>query len=722
MNGITLIEGKTFLLNGTELKKAADCELDAEAARSGRIADGILDAHDTGDGKLMKLKFDAMTSHDITYVSIVQTARISGLDKFPIPYVLTNCHNSLCAVGGTINEDDHRFGLSAAVKYGGEFVPPHLAVIHQYMREMYAGCGKMILGSDSHTRYGALGTLGIGEGGGELVKQLLGRTYDVARPDVVGVLLKGKPRNGVGPQDVALAIIAAVFENGFVKNKIMEFVGDGVSELSAEYRFGIDVMTTETTCLSSVWRTDEKTRAYLAAHGREHEYKKLEPAPVACYDGMIVVELDKIENMIALPFHPSNAFTIKELNENTADILAQQAEKGFDLRPLVKDGRLTARQHIIAGCAGGGFENLAAAAAILEAAGGNREELSLYPASQPVYAHLMKTGIAGRLIASGAVLKTAFCGPCFGAGDIPANGTLSVRHTTRNFVNREGSKPGEGQSAAVALMDARSIAATAANGGRLTPATELGIPEYDGGYEFDSSCYEKRVYKGYGLAKPEKELEKGPNITDWPEMDDLADNMLFRVACALRDSVTTTDELIPSGETSSYRSNPLRLARFALSRKAPDYVPECERIAAMTEAEIKAYLPEYDPKTTRLASMLVAVRPGDGSAREQAASCQRVLGGKANIAVKYATKRYRSNLVNWGMLPFEYEHTEELEKGDFVWIPGIREAVESGADRVTAYLIRGGERRELTLLLPAMTAQEREIILAGCLANYYGGR
>ena len=720
MNGITLIDEKVFLLGGSELKKASECELDAEAARSGRIADGILAAHDTGDGKQLRVKFDAMTSHDITYVSIIQTARISGLDKFPIPYVLTNCHNSLCAVGGTINEDDHRFGLSAAVKYGGEFVPPHVAVIHQYMREMYAGCGKMILGSDSHTRYGALGTLGVGEGGGELVKQLLGRTYDVARPEVVCVYLKGAPKPGVGPQDVALSIIGAVFENGFVKNKIMEFVGPGVSALSAEYRFGVDVMTTETTCLSSVWRTDEKIKEFLTAHGRPQDYKKLDPAPAACYDGAIVVDLDKIECMIALPFHPSNVFSIKELNENTADILALQAEKNFDLRPLVKDGRLTARQHIIAGCAGGGFENLAAAAAILEALGGNHGELSLYPASQPVYAYLIKSGVASRLMAQGAVLKTAFCGPCFGAGDIPANGTLSVRHTTRNFPNREGSKPGEGQSAAVALMDARSVAATAANGGRLTPASELGLPEWDGGYEFDPSSYDKRVYKGCGMAKPETELEKGPNITDWPEMDDLAENMLFRVACALRDDVTTTDELIPSGETSSYRSNPLRLARFALSRKAPDYVPECERISALTADEIKRDVPQFDPATTRVASLLVAVRPGDGSAREQAASCQRVLGGKANIARRYATKRYRSNLVNWGMLPFEYENVDELEKCDYIFIPGIREFVASGAESVPAYVIRNGEEREITLLLPGMTAQEREIVLAGCLANYYG--
>ncbi|MBQ6552726.1 MAG: hydratase [Clostridia bacterium] len=720
LNGITLIGEKVFLLNGTELKKASECQLDAEAAASGRIADRILAAHDTGDGKQLRVKFDAMTSHDITYVSIIQTARISGLDKFPIPYVLTNCHNSLCAVGGTINEDDHRFGLSAAVKYGGEFVPPHVAVIHQYMRETYAGCGKMILGSDSHTRYGALGTLGVGEGGGELVKQLLGRTYDVAKPEVICVYLKGAPKAGVGPQDVALAIIGAVFENGFVKNRIMEFVGEGVGAMSAEYRFGVDVMTTETTCLSSVWRTDEKIKEYLTAHGRPQDYKRLDPAPAACYDGAIVVDLDRIENMIALPFHPSNVFTIKELNENAADILAAQAESGCDLRPLVKDGRLTARQHIIAGCAGGGYENLAAAADILEALGGNHGELSLYPASQPVYARLMKNGIAERLIAQGAVLKTAFCGPCFGAGDIPANGTLSVRHTTRNFPNREGSKPGEGQSAFVALMDARSIAATAANGGRLTPATELGVPEREYGCEFDASSYDKRVYKGVGAAKPETALEKGPNIADWPEMDDLAENMLFRVACALCDGVTTTDELIPSGETSSYRSNPLRLARFALSRKAPDYVPECERISALTADEIKRDVPQFDPATTRVASMLVAVRPGDGSAREQAASCQRVLGGKANIARKYATKRYRSNLVNWGMLPFEFEDTDSLEKGDYVYIPRVRELVASGAEEIPAAVIRNGERREITLNLPAMTAQERDIILAGCLANYYG--
>jgi len=721
LNAITLINEKTLLINGREIKKLSEAPEKA-AVKGERIADRILKKHNTSSDELLRIKFDAMTSHDITYVSIVQTARISGLEKFPIPYVLTNCHNSLCAVGGTINEDDHRFGLSAAVKYGGEFVPPHLAVIHQYMREMYAGCGKMILGSDSHTRYGALGTMAIGEGGGELVKQLLGRTYDVAYPDVVGVYLKGKPRNGVGPQDVALAIIGAVFENGFVKNKVMEFVGEGIGSLSMEYRFGIDVMTTETTCLSSVWCTDEKTKEYLTVHGRGGEYEKLTPDEVVCYDSMIVVDLDKIENMIALPYHPSNVFTVKELNENTADILAEQAEKGCDMRHLVKDGRLVARQAIIAGCAGGGFENLAAAADILDKMGGNRGELSLYPASQPVYAHLMKTGIASRLIAAGGVLKTAFCGPCFGAGDIPANDTLSIRHTTRNFVNREGSKPGEGQSATVALMDARSIAASAANGGRLTPATDLGLDEYSGGYEFDASSYEKRVYKGYGFAKADAELEKGPNITDWPEMDSLAENMLLCVACALRDSVTTTDELIPSGETSSYRSNPVRLARFALSRKAPHYVTNCEKINAMTDEEIKAILPEYDAATTKLSSLLVAVRPGDGSAREQAASCQRVLGGKANIACKYATKRYRSNLVNWGMLPFEYDNTEEFNEGDYVYIPGIRKAVEGGAESVKAYIIKGADRKEVTLNLPAMTAQERQIVTAGCLANYYGGK
>ena len=719
MNGITLINEKVFLLNGSELKKASECALDAEAAKGGRIADRILAAHNAGDEAQLRVKFDAMTSHDITYVSIIQTARISGLERFPIPYVLTNCHNSLCAVGGTINEDDHRFGLSAAVKYGGEFVPPHVAVIHQYMREMYAGCGKMILGSDSHTRYGALGTLGVGEGGGELVKQLLGRTWDVAKPDVVCVYLKGAPRPGVGPQDVALAIIGSVFENGFVKNKIMEFVGEGVGAMSVEYRFGVDVMTTETTCLSSVWRTDEKVKEYLTAHGRPQDYKRLDPAPAACYDGAIVVELDKIESMIALPFHPSNVFTIKELNDNHFDILAEQAEKGADLRALVRDGALCARQHIVAGCAGGGFENLCAASDILGALGGAKGELSLYPASQPIYSRLMKTGVAERLIAQGAVLKTAFCGPCFGAGDIPANGTLSVRHTTRNFPNREGSKPGEGQSAFVALMDARSVAATAANGGRLTPASELGIEEKVYPAEFDPSGY-RRVYKGCGSAKPDTALEKGPNIADWPEMDDLAENVLFRVAAALRDSVTTTDELIPSGETSSYRSNPLRLAKFALSRKEPDYVPECGRVSALTAEEAKAAVPEFDPATSRIASLLVAVRPGDGSAREQAASCQRVLGGKANIAWKYATKRYRSNLVNWGMLPFEYENTDELEKGDYIWIKGLRAAVASGAESVEAELIRGGERRVITLRLPAMTAQERDIVLAGCLANYYG--
>lgn len=723
MKGIELINEKVFLLNGNEIKKAGECNLDAESAKSGRIADKILDAHNTAaDGDIMKIRFDAMTSHDITYVSIIQTARISGLDSFPIPYVLTNCHNSLCAVGGTINEDDHRFGLSAAVKYGGEFVPPHLAVIHQYMREKYAGCGKMILGSDSHTRYGALGTLGIGEGGGELVKQILGKTYDVARPQVVCVYLEGKPRNGVGPQDVALAIIGAVFESGFVKNKIMEFTGPGISGLSVEYRFGIDVMTTETTCLSSVWCTDDKTKEYLAKHGRQDEYKKLKPDAAACYDSCIKVDLSQLEPMIALPYHPSNAVTIRELNENTEDILAMYAEKGCDLRPLVQNGRLVANQCVIAGCAGGGFENIAAATAIMETYG-NGGDLSVYPASQPVYAHLMKSGIAKRLLDTGAVLKTAFCGPCFGAGDIPANGTLSIRHTTRNFVNREGSKPGEGQFAAVALMDARSVAASAANGGVITPATDLGLDEYDGDYEFDSSAYEKRVYRGYGKAQKDKDLVRGPNITDWPEMDGLAENVLLCVACALRDDVTTTDELIPSGETSSYRSNPVRLATFALSRKAPQYVPNTKKINELTCEEIRKVFPEYNPDTMRKASVLVSVKPGDGSAREQAASCQRVLGGKANIARGYATKRYRSNLVNWGMLPFEFNDVDDIDEGDYVYIEGIRNSVKNGEDKVSATLIKAnGSRKDIILNLPNMTAQEREIVLAGCLANYYGGQ
>ena len=714
---ITLYNKPTYLIDGTRLVPADEYSPEKPLEKGfGRISDAILDAHSKGgeDGGL-HIKFDALTSHDITYVNIIQTARISGLDRFPVPYVLTNCHNSLCAVGGTINEDDHRFGMSAAVKYGGEFVPPHIAVIHQYMREKYAGCGKMILGSDSHTRYGALGTLAVGEGGGELVKQILGKTYDIARPEVVAVCLTGTPKCGVGPQDIALAIIKAVFASGAVKNKIMEFVGDGISALSVEYRMGIDVMTTETTCLSSVWRTDDKVKRYLSVHGRESDYSPLEPKSVALYDSALCVDLSAVECMAALPFHPSNAFTVRELNENLSDILAS-CDKG--LAKCVIDGRLFARQAVIAGCAGGSYVNLAAAADILDAADIKcGSELSLYPASQPIYAALIKNGIASRLMSAGGVLKTAFCGPCFGAGDIPADGSLSVRHTTRNFPNREGSKPNDSQSAFVALMDARSVAATYANGGRLTPATDYAIAEHDDSDEFDDSSYNKRVYHGYNNAKPERALELGPNIADFPEMKPLSDNLLLFVASALRDSVTTTDELIPSGETSSYRSNPVKLSSFALSRRDPEYVSRTKNPPDISG--LADIIKGFTMQNTDYASLVVAVCPGDGSAREQAASCQRVLGGRANIASRYATKRYRSNLINWGMLPFEFEDTTLFNVGDVVYIPDIKEALKSGADSVAATLVSGGKVSEVTLRLPSLSARERELILSGCLANFY---
>ncbi len=714
------------------------------AAKRLTMAYGILSAHNTGSENELKIKFDALASHDITYVGIIQTARASGLERFPLPYVLTNCHNSLCAVGGTINEDDHLFGLSAAKRYGGIYVPAHQAVIHQYMREMFAGCGKMILGSDSHTRYGALGTMAIGEGGGELVKQLLGRTYDITRPETAMVYLTGTPLPGVGPQDVALALIGAVFENGFVKNRVLEFCGDGIAALSADYRIAIDVMTTETTCLSSIWQTDEKIREFLACHSREDEYRKLTPGDGAYYERAVKIDLSKIKPMIALPYHPSNVCTIEDLNKNGADILrmAQLAgEKQIEgpsvslLEKLDNDGRLHVEQGVIGGCAGGGFESLSAAAQILKGADIGRGEfaLSVYPASQPIMYALTQSGAAADLIVSGATIRTAFCGPCFGAGDTPANGCLSIRHSTRNFPNREGSKPSSGQSAAVALMDARSIAATARNRGALTPAGEEHLEMKAPLYFFEKKIYENRVYDGRGRADSTLPLRFGPNIVDWPEMISLTDNIILIAAAEIFDPVTTTDELIPSGETSSYRSNPLGLAQFTLSRKDPGYVKRAEAVQMIEKArlsgeeifdgqllkekeEIKKLGFNIDSRNTSIGSVIYAIKPGDGSAREQAASCQKVLGGFANIAGEYATKRYRSNLINWGMLPFVLEGDPPFEVGDVIFIPGIKEAVLSKAEKVKAYL---PGRCEMELSLGSLTDEERRIIAAGCLINYY---
>ena len=708
-----------------------------EKAIRGTMTYPILEAHNVGDAENLKIRFDAITSHDITYVGIIQTAKASGLKQFPIPYTLTNCHNSLCAVGGTINEDDHVFGLSAAKKYGANYVPAHLAVIHQYMREMQAKCGAMILGSDSHTRYGALGTLAVGEGGPELVKQILRQTYDVKRPQVIAVYLKGKLRKGVGPQDVALALVKATFPSGFVKNKILEFVGPGIAGLSMDYRNGIDVMTTETTCLSSVWETDEKTREYYATHGREEDYRPMSPQQPAYYDGAVVIDLSKVEPMIALPFHPSNAYTIRELLENPYEILKEAEEKGrklkgddsFTLTDKIRDGKIYVDQGVIAGCAGGMYENIAEAAEILrdKTIGSDAFTLSVYPSSQPVYKSLVENGYIGTLMETGAIVKTAFCGPCFGAGDVPANNGLSVRHTTRNFENREGSKPGNGQLAAVALMDARSIAATAANGGVLTSALDLEYSKRLKKYKFDDKIYRNRVYFGAGAPKAEEPLRYGPNIADWPEQIALGKNLLMKAVSVLTDPVTTTDELIPSGETSSYRSNPMKLAEFALSRKDPAYVGRAKAVMAeeKTRRETGA-LPEsvlselggfVPAEGTIYGSVVVAVKPGDGSAREQAASCQRVLGGVANIASEYATKRYRSNLINWGMLPFLCEKVS-FSVGDYIYIPDVAEAVKSGEERVIAKLISGGKMRDIVLTLGSLTEDERKIILAGCLINF----
>ncbi len=738
---ITIRNEGVFYQNGQPVS-AAQCALDHEEGRRRTMAYGILAAHNTsGDDRRLKLRFDAMASHDITYVGIIQTARASGLERFPLPYVLTNCHNSLCAVGGTINEDDHVFGLSAAKRYGGEFVPAHQAVIHSYMRERYAGGGRMILGSDSHTRYGAFGTLAIGEGGPELVKQLLEKTYDIAYPRVVGVHLTGRPRLGVGPQDVALAIIGATFQAGTVKNSVMEFFGDGIAQLAMDYRCGIDVMTTETGCLSSVWQTDETVRHWLAAHGRADAYRAMAPADGAYYDALVEVALDRVEPMIALPFHPSNAYTIREFNENLTDILhgvdaTTVSALGLHNTPdsllkKVRNGKFYADQGVIAGCSGGTFQNLTVAAQLLggKPLGNGEFSLSCYPASQPVMMELLRTGALTKLMASGASIRSAFCGPCFGAGDVPANGAFSIRHSTRNFPNREGSKPAEGQVAYVALMDSRSIAASALNGGAITPATELEnlLPEpAELEYHFNDTPY-RRVYCGVGRPDPSQPLVYGPNIADWPAQIALPENLYITIASAIYDPVTTTDELIPSGETSSYRSNPLRLSEFALSRKDPDYVNRAKKIRAVEEQR-RAGLPltdpalaALDPKTTGFGSAVMAIRPGDGSAREQAASCQRVLGGVANFCEEYATKRYRSNVINWGMLPFTIENIAQyhIQPGDRVYVPNIRAALEGDAESLPAQLWHGERSIQLTLHLGPLTREERDIILAGCLINYY---
>ena len=757
---IKLYDNGVYLVNGTDIvedngeaaaaltAKCGQAPSKQEAAK-GTMAYSILEAHNTsGNMEQLQIKFDKLTSHDITFVGIIQTARASGLEKFPIPYVLTNCHNSLCAVGGTINEDDHMFGLSCAKKYGGVYVPPHQAVIHQFAREMLAGCGKMILGSDSHTRYGALGTMAMGEGGPELVKQLLSRTYDINMPGVIAVYLTGKPQKGVGPQDIALAIIGAVFANGYVNNKVMEFVGDGVANLSADYRIGVDVMTTETTCLSSIWTTDDKIKEFYEIHKRPESYKELKPADVAYYDGMVYVDLSTIKPMIAMPFHPSNVYTIEELNANLMDILDDVEKRAlvsldnnkvnYTLKDKVHNGRLYVEQGVIAGCAGGGFENVCDAADILRGKyiGADEFSLSVYPSSQPVFMELVKNGTIADLMETGATVRSAFCGPCFGAGDVPPNNGLSIRHSTRNFPNREGSKVNNGQIASVALMDARSIAATAANQGYLTAATDIDVDFKKPKYFFDSAIYENRVYNGWGNAKPETEVKFGPNIKDWPKMSALTDNLVLKVVSEIHDPVTTTDELIPSGETSSFRSNPLGLAEFTLSRKDPAYVGRAKEVQAAEKArvageDIFTALPEVEdifktinetfaaaPQDTQIGSTIFAVKPGDGSAREQAASCQKVLGGFANIANEYATKRYRSNLINWGMLPFLYQGELPFENGDYLFIKDIRKAIEEKNDTIKAYVVNKG-MKEFELHLGNLTDDERDIIEKGCLINYY---
>ncbi len=751
---IELIKDGVYLTDGENILTEAEFqarygENNKEIHKKGTIAYGILESHNTsGDMDFLKIKFDKMASHDITYVGIIQTAKASGLTEFPIPYVLTNCHNSLCAVGGTINEDDHLFGLSAAKKYGGIYVPSHQAVIHQYMREMMAHGGGMILGSDSHTRYGALGTMAIGEGGPELVKQLLSRTYDISYPGVVMVYLKGNVNKGVGPQDVALSIIKAVFDNGFVKNKVMEFVGPGIKNLNVEFRNGIDVMTTETTCLSSIWKTDLQVKDYYDLHGRVDEYKELNPADIAYYDGAVVVDLSEIKPSIAMPFHPSNVYTIEELNANLEDIIRDVEIKGakqidnpsikFSLKEKIINGRLKVDQGVIAGCAGGTYDNLIDAADILDMGNIGCDEfmLSAYPSSQPVYLELIKNGAATKLLRAGVSVRTAFCGPCFGAGDVPSNNALSIRHSTRNFPNREGSKPSDGQISSVALMDARSIAATAINGGFLTPATDIDVNFTKPKYYFDKTVYNSRVYFGSGKADKNEELKYGPNIADWPEMSELTEDIILKVVSVITDPVTTTDELIPSGETSSYRSNPLKLASFALSRKDPAYVGKAKETQLLEKARLEGKNPacvseeikkiykeiekikSIDPVKTGIGSVIYANKPGDGSAREQAASCQKVLGGWANLCLEYATKRYRSNLINWGMLPFTVNELF-VKDGDYIFVPDIKKAVKDKLDTVTAYVINneGTVKKELTL--NNLTDDERDIILSGCLINYY---
>ena len=765
---IKLYDGGAYLVNGTEIvadgqdaaailkSKVGDCIPSKAEAAENTIAYGILKEHNTsGNMEKLKIKFDKLTSHDITFVGIIQTARASGLERFPVPYVLTNCHNSLCAVGGTINEDDHMFGLTCAKKYGGVYVPPHQAVIHQYAREMLAGGGKMILGSDSHTRYGALGTMAMGEGGPELVKQLLNQTYDINMPGVVAVYFTGEPQKGVGPQDVALAIIGAVFSNGYVKNKVMEFVGPGVASMSPDFRIGIDVMTTETTCLSSIWKTDDRIREFYEIHGRSEEYKELDPAKVAYYDGLIEIDLSKIKPMIAMPFHPSNTYTIEEVNANLMDILDDVEKRAavsldgaveFTLKNKVRDGKFMVDQGIIAGCAGGGFENICAAADILKGSyiGSDGFTLSVYPASMPIYMELIKNGCAASILETGAVMKTAFCGPCFGAGDTPANNAFSIRHSTRNFPNREGSKLQNGQISSVALMDARSIAATAANKGVLTAATDFDgeIGKYQ--YHFDANIYKNRVFDSKGVADPSVEIQFGPNIKDWPAMVALTDNLVLKVVSEIHDPVTTTDELIPSGETSSYRSNPLGLAEFTLSRKDPAYVGRAKEVQKAEKAretlvegastehpcqvlpeikpvmdKIKEKFPNLSHESFGIGSTIFAVKPGDGSAREQAASCQKVLGGWANIANEYATKRYRSNLINWGMLPFIIDEGELPFKNlDYIFVPDIRQAVIDKKTEIPAYVVKEEGLKEFTLKLDELTDEEREIILKGCLINY----
>ena len=751
--GAYLINGKTLIEENDldKLKAVTGKDIDKEEARKGSIAYNILEKHNTsGNMDKLRLKFDAMASHDITFVGIIQTAKASGMEKFPIPYVLTNCHNSLCAVGGTINEDDHMFGLSAAKKYGGIYVPPHIAVIHQYMREAFAGCGKMILGSDSHTRYGALGTMAIGEGGGELVKQLLQDTYDVNRPEIIAIYLEGAPKAGVGPQDIALAIIGKVFKNGYVKNKIMEFVGPGIASMTTDYRNGVDVMTTETTCLSSVWQTDEDTKKFLTVHGRPEDYKELKPADITYYDGVVHVDLSTIKPMIALPFHPSNVYEIDFLNENLKDLLHEveleaikiggEAGKGLRLLDKIENGKLRVSQGIIAGCAGGTYSNVMEAAHILKgySTGFDEFNLNVYPSSQPVFIEATRNGAVADLMESGAVVKTAFCGPCFGAGDTPSNNGLSIRHTTRNFPNREGSKPGSGQMSAVALMDARSVAATARNKGFLTPATEFAddyiVPEYN----YDDTIYKNRVYQGFGEAREDSALVYGPNIKDWPEMTALTDNILLKVCSKILDEVTTTDELIPSGETSSYRSNPLGLAEFTLSRRDPEYVGRSKAVDVIEKSRRKGEdilkdntelsnifekiknIPEFADiiaNETEIGSMIYAKKPGDGSAREQAASCQRVIGGLANIAKEYATKRYRSNVMNWGMLPFLLDSEPDFEVGDYIFVPNIKKHLRGDMSKIPAYII-GENIKEISLSIAEMTDAEKSIVEAGSLINY----